>query len=138
MIQRYAVDGPAVVVPARIALLLECHYRMDRLRMDVRGRDPELDEVLNAWHAVAMQWSPETGSENGSVTGTEVAGASEPVAPSEAVEQISASEVANQFGCTTRAVTKAAAERRLRGQFVAGRWLFHPDDVAVWAATRAA
>lgn len=138
MIQRYAVDGPAVVVPARIALILESHYRMDRLRMEVRGRDRELDEVLSSWHAIAMMWSPETGSEVGSVPGTEVVGSSEPVAPSEAVEQISASEVANQFGCTTRAVTKAAAERRLRGRLVAGRWLFHPDDVVAWAATRAA
>lgn len=135
MIQRYAIDGPAVVVPARIALLLERHYRMDRLRVDVRGRDAELDGVLSAWHAVAMQWTPE---HSGSGAGTEVVTDPEPVAPSEAVELISASEVANRCGCTTRAVTKAAVERRIHGRQVAGRWLFHPNDVVAWIATRAA
>ena len=136
MIQRYAIDGPAVIVPARIALLLERHYRMERLRLEVRGRDAELDGVLAAWHAAAMQWSP--GSDAGSDAGTEMAGGSEPAGQSDPVDPISASEVARSCGVSPRAVTKAASEGRLRGRLVAGRWTFHPDDVAAWVAVRAA
>lgn len=138
MIQRYAIDGPVVVVPARAALLLEKALKLDDFRMQHRGRDDQVDAVLTAWHAVAMQYVDEARDAATSRIGSSLAPASEVPAPLESVVLLGASEVARDVGVTTRAVTLAANGGRLRGELFGGRWWFRPEDVRAWAETRAA
>jgi hypothetical protein len=129
---RYAIDEPAVIVPARIALLLEHHLRLKEFRYTMRGSDAELDAVLSAWHSVAMMWSPT------SANGSAVDAPPEAPSPSTSMRRLTAADVAERVSCTTRAVRLAATEGRLRGEFVGGRWWFAERDVPVWTASRAA
>jgi hypothetical protein len=135
-VSRFAVDGPAVVVPARIAYLFEKHFELERLRREWHGRDHELDVVLLSWHAVALQYV-DTARATASGNGSSMASTAEAAAPSEVVAAVDSSEVARAAGITSRAVRLAAEEGRLPGKRVAGRWWFTPEDVAAWQAARA-
>ena len=55
-VARYAIDSPSVVIPACVVVLLERELNLGRIRLAVRGQDQEIDAVLNAWHAIAMQY----------------------------------------------------------------------------------
>jgi hypothetical protein len=131
MIQRYAIDGPVLLVPARIAALLERHYKMHELRLSARGWDTQLDAVLAAWHAIALQWIDDS-TRNASATGSEVAADAEPVG----ALMLSTATVAALASCTPRAVRLAAAEGRLVGCKSAGRWVFDRVDVKAWTSSR--
>src|SRR5687768_15452256 len=133
---RYMVDGPAAVVPARVAAWLERRFDLDRVRIEMRGQDPQLDGVLNALHAVACQWDPAgAASVSTSADGS-------PVAPLAEVPPASTSmgtpEVAQLADVTTRAVRLAASQGRLRGRRVGGQWVFDMEDVAFWVTSRSA
>ncbi len=72
------VWGPGadhVLVPRRVAAWLDREAGLDRLRVEVRGQDPEIDAVLVALRLAALAW-------RGSVTGTDDRNPPEPVAES--------------------------------------------------------
>lgn len=124
------IDGPAVVVPARVALLLEKRLRLNDLRIEVRGRDRELDQVLSAWHQAALAYvNQEVGTDRGTHPGT----GQEPASHS---GPMTAADIARTLGLTTRGVRKAATAGRLEGRYEGGQWRFTPEDAARWAATR--
>jgi hypothetical protein len=127
----FLVDGPAVVVPARVAALLERALGLGEFRVRVRGQDRELDEVLLALHGSAAAWveeQREQGEFRAGVTSVDDARNSP--------DPWSTEEVAATVDCTQHAVRKAARNRRLVGELVAGRWRFDPEDVGHWQATR--
>lgn len=138
---RFAVSGPAVVVPARVALLLGQHLKLDDLRVAVRGRDSEVDEVLLDWHLTELAYREQMAEK---AAACDVASAlpsrSQVVGESpRRSQQFGSRQVADVAGLkSTAAVTLAARERRLRGTHDGVRWWFEEDDVAAWLATRPA
>ena len=120
--------GPAVVVPARVAAILEQHANLTGLRIRTRGVDPETTQVLEALRFAAMSW-------RGSATGTTVAVKPEPVASSEWLTTGQAADLLNQ---TDRAVRKAITAKRLEAQQVGGRYRISRVDLEHYRATRAA
>lgn len=131
---RSLIEGPAAVVPARVAAMLEYRFPFDDLRVQVRGKDSEFDDVLMALHTAAMLYVEATRNELASAVGSGVAEVAE-VAASSSV--MSAQQVADAVGCTDRGVRLAASKQHLAGVKVAGCWWFEIDDVATWVATRA-
>lgn len=127
----FLVEGPSVLVPARVAALLERELKLDALRVRVRGRDRELDLILLAWHAVSAQWLGEQRDQACFRSGGNVFGELR-----KQPDHWSTEEVAALADCRTRTVTAAATAGRLVGEQVAGRWQFRPEDVAHWRATR--
>ncbi len=133
-VSRYVVDGPVVVIPAKIALLLERTLKLDELRIRVRGHNAEIDDVLSAWHAVAMQYTDEvSASDPGSRNDRP------PEAGRESTQKpLTAQQVADRAGVADRAIRLAASEGRLNGRYDGGQWRFDPIDVAAYLATRRA
>lgn len=128
----YAIDGPGVFVPARIAAGLERALNLDAYRIKVRGADGELDEVLLAWHVSAARWVDE---QRGQVRF--LPGGSSFDDRRKLTEVLwGTGEVAARSGCTTRAVRAAAGSEQLAGSKPDGEWRFTPEDVAQWQATR--
>ena len=132
MSARYAIEGSAVVVPARIALILERHLHLNELRVEVRGRSQELDEVLASWHAVALQAAEGL---VGADPGRSAVPTPDKQRPS-VVEGLTTRQVAELADCSIRAVTRAASEGRLAGQRAVGRWWFGSEEAAAWMAAR--
>jgi excisionase family DNA binding protein len=124
---RYTLaGGEVVVVPARVAAWLDRNAGLDRLRIDHRGADAELDAVLCALRLAALVW-------RSSACGTSVA-----VAPEPGASWLSTGEVAAALGITARGVRKAIAEGRLQATREDGRWRVAREDVEQWRAARAA
>lgn len=129
---RYATSGPVLVMPARAAALLERALKVTEFRINVRGRDREIDEVLAAWHAVALQFV-EDSREQGRFRGCGTV--DDGVRNSS--ENWDANEVAARFDLTPRGVRIAATKGQLHGvKDDAGRWWFEPEEVAEWATRR--
>ena len=105
---RYATDGPTVHIPARVAALLERALKVTEFRINVRGRDREIDEVLAAWHAVALQFV-EDSREQGRFRGYGTV--DDGVRNSS--ENWDANEVAARFDLTPRGVRIAATKGQL-------------------------
>lgn len=119
-------DGAVVVVPARIAARLDALLNLRRLRIDVRGRDAELDAVLIALGVAAAAWrTTATGSDQ----------APQPEADPHS-EWLSTSEAADLLGVTDRRVRQEITGGRLVARRVAGRWRISREDVEQYRATR--
>ena len=134
MARSYRIEGPAVVVPARVAALLERHLRLDRVRVEVRGADAELDAVLSDWAVVAKQ------HRQVSHQVSSIAPHTKPAAQSTADDDpwLSARQVADLVGVTAVAVRKARRQGRLTGRHIDGAWKFHRDEVERWRSERTA
>ena len=130
---RYLVGGdpPAVVVPARIARFLDRGV-LERLRMEYRGSDGELDAVLSALHLAGLAYL-----EHGptSASGTAEAEVTPEMSSSASGERMGSAEAANLLGCSDRWVRGLAPE--LDGCKVAGRWSYDREAVVEYAARRA-
>jgi hypothetical protein len=128
---RHTISGPATIIEARTAALLERLLDLNAVRVAVRGHDHELDEILLDLHSVAMQHIVERHDRDIFRTiGSSLAN------PRKFPETWDTAEVAARTDCTTRAVRFAAAEGRLAGEQIAGRWTFTPEAVATWQANR--
>ncbi|MFJ1510909.1 helix-turn-helix domain-containing protein [Cellulosimicrobium funkei] len=123
------VDGPAVVVPARVAAWLEARAGLSGLRVKARGIDPEVDAVLVAIRVVGLAWRD-------SATGSHVE--PEPEVPRGSSQWLSTGQAADLLGITDRAVRLAISENRLPAQQVAGRYRITRADVEHYRAARAA
>lgn len=123
--QRFAVEPGSVLVPPGFVRWLATKIDFNRLRDEART-DPEAFAVLVALRAAEL---------------TPASAVALPVAagcgPSDCVERsMSAAEVAELVGVSGAAVRRAAAERRVLGQLVAGRWWFDAGDVDAWIERR--
>lgn len=135
---RFTIDGPVVVLPARICAVLESELDLDALRLKARsGRDIVVHDALQAIRAVALQYVEEVRQEVASDTRSTHLPAQE-VAPRSESMLFGTRQVAAQAQLSPRAVTLAARNGRLRGALVSGRWWFDESDVALWLASRAA
>jgi excisionase family DNA binding protein len=124
----HGLDGPVVVVPARVAAWLCQRAQLDRIRADIRGLDPEVDSVLVALTVAAMQWRT-------SATGSTQAPEPEAAAQS---PWVSSTQAADLLGITARAVRLAIGEQRLPAEQVDGRWRIAREDVEHYRASRSA
>lgn len=124
------VPGSFIVTP-RIAYVLETELKLNVQAMRVRGDNRELDRYLVALHSSAELFAKDSRDQRRRRnTGTlRDRGGNLP-------ENCDTAEVAARVGCTKRAITKAAAEARLIGELVDGRWSFTPENVDQWMATR--
>lgn len=122
-------QGPAVVVPARVAAWLESKANLSALRVRARGSDAEVDAVLVALRVAALAWRT-------SATGSDVEPTPEAARGSE--QWLSTSKAADLLGITDRAVRLAIREGRLEAVQVAGRWRVSRANVEHYRAARAA
>lgn len=126
----HGLDGPTVVVPAWFARWLELHTDLDGQRVNRRGMDPAVDEVLVALHFAAM---------HAASAHTSAPGSTRP--PSPEVPQdlpVTVSELAERVGITGRAIRHAITAGRLPAHRVADRWLIDRADAETYRRTRAA
>ena len=136
---RHGVSGdhlaPVVVVPARVAAVLHRLTALDRVRLEHRGADEELDAVLAAMAAADRWWRSSVGGTHRDGAGSESASSGH---GSYRAATWSTSEVAAAAGISERAVRRAAAEARLPGRRIGRTWLFDPVDVRTWREARSA
>ncbi len=128
----HGLHAPVVVVPARVAAWLG-RRGLDSLRINARGVDAEVDDVLAALHLAGLQWRASVEPE----AEPEVAGPQPEVAPALGTV-MGTREAADLLGLTVRAVTLAIQQGRLSAERVGGRWRITRDDVEHYRAARAA
>lgn len=120
---RYLVGGAprAVIVPARIARFLDA--ALGATRVEWRGRDRELDEVLAALHEAAIEFST-YGAVSSPLTTPRIARESDrPVAG-----WLDSAAVASILGCGPANVRDLARRGRLRGGRRIGNRLSWPRE----------
>ncbi|MFJ5693316.1 helix-turn-helix domain-containing protein [Arthrobacter sp. NPDC093125] len=123
----HGVNGPVVVIPARVCAWLERHAKLNEVRIQERGADPEVDAVLVALRLAALTWRT-------TATGTPVAAKPE-VAP-DLNQWLSTGQAADRLGITDRAVRLAIQEQRLHATNVAGRWRITREDLEHFSAAK--
>lgn len=128
----HGIDGPAVVVPARVAAWLERVARVAQLRIDHRGIDPEVDSVLVALGVAATAWRVNQGISTDQGTGQR----KEPELA--AGSSLTTTQAANLLHITDRGVRAAIASGRLDAQRVGDQWLIDREDLEHFRAGRAA
>ncbi len=127
--ERYLLpEGVGSIVSGRVAAVIYGRTDLGKVRLAVRGIDPEVDAVLMALHVAALRW-------RGSATGTERAPTAE-LAP--VSEWLSTTEAGELLGITSRGVRKAIGEGRLEATEVAGRWRVSREAVEHYRAARGA
>ncbi|MDT5012794.1 MAG: hypothetical protein QOH57_4411 [Mycobacterium sp.] len=127
------LDGAGVLVSGSVCALLHRLLDLDRVRTQVRGQNPQLDQTLLAMRLAAIA------ATESSSTGTISAPQPEPVPsskyqPGETVGTTTAAMILNM---TDRAVRKAIAENRLRATQVDGRYRINRGDILAYQANRA-
>ena len=122
--------GPAVVISAETALLLERFCKVTELRVRLRGRNPRVAQELLDLRHVAMQY------EEPALPEAEVGFAE--VAAELDQRLMSVAEVADLLGLTDRAVRLACSQERLEAQQVGGRWRITREAYEEYRAARAA
>jgi len=128
----HALDaGPVVVVPAWAARWLELHTDIARQRINRRGEEPAVDEVLLALHYAATHAAASDR--------TSVAGSVPPRLPEVPRESsMSVSELAEQVGITGRAVRQAITAGRLHAHRSGHRYLIDGADAETYRRARRA
>lgn len=123
----HGVDGPIVIVSARVAAQLDRLLNLTRVRVDVRGQDPELDAVLLGLRVAAMAWRQ-------SATGHTERTSPDPMPP-----WITTTQAADLLHVDPRHIRRLAAAGHLEArQIPGGSWLIERESVAHRAARRAA
>jgi excisionase family DNA binding protein len=117
-------DGLVVVLPGRIAALLDERAGLNRFRIAVRGSDQQLDAVLLALHVAALGWRT-------SATGTPDEVRAEPAA-----SWLSTTEAAARVGVTSRAIRRAIAEKRIAATRIGRSWRIARTDLEHYRANR--
>lgn len=122
-------SGPAVLVPARVAAVIEKYARLSDLRVRTRGIDPEATAVLEALHVAALSW-------RSTACGTTEDTEAEPATDSN--QWLTTGEAADLAGVTSRAIRKATDEGRLQCTRVSGHRRISREDLEHYKAARAA
>ena len=126
-------DGPSVELPYWAAAWLERNTDLPQRRLEARGADPGIDDVL-AKIRYAASHDPSLGSVSGSVDGTSLD--VEPEHPGELGVFLEVAEVAALLNIGGRAVRKAITEDRLPARRVGGRWLINRIDADNYTTRR--
>jgi excisionase family DNA binding protein len=118
-----------MILPGRVAAWLEHHLRLNSVRVEVRGRDAEVDSALNAIRLVAVAWR-NTNS---------VPGRKPPEVAEEMPSFYNTTAAATYLGITDRGVRQAIKDGRLEAtQTIDGRHQIHAEDLLHFAASRRA
>jgi excisionase family DNA binding protein len=125
-----AVNEESVVVFGKVAWLLEKYTNVGKLRVHIRGRDPDTSDVLLRLRCLAMAWD-----ESASAVGTAV---DESPEPKPRLNLFTPSQAADLIGITDRAIRKAITEGRLPGHKVGNGWQIYREDLEHYRAARAA
>lgn len=120
--------APIVVVPARAAAWLYRKCDLDALRIEMRGTDPEISNVLVALKVAGLSWAA-------SATGREPATKAEVERTSKSVGTATAAQL---LKITQRAVGLAIAEHRLPATKIDGRWTIAREDLEHFRSRRTA
>jgi excisionase family DNA binding protein len=120
----HGLNGPVVILPARVCAWLEYHAALNKLRIERRGIDPEVDQALVAVRVAAVAWRT-------SATGRTTA--PEPEVPE---EWVSTAQAAEHLGITDRAVRLAIKEGRLTATQVDGNHRISSEALAHFIAAR--
>lgn len=118
------LDGPRVLVPARVAAWLDRAVDLRRLRTSVRGIDPEVDAVLLAFAVIAADWRT-------AATGTPLR-----QDPAPAPRWYSTTRAADRLHLAPRTVRLACQSGALPAEQIDGRWRIAAEDVEQYAAAR--
>jgi excisionase family DNA binding protein len=127
------LGGPGVVVPGRVAAWLEDRLDLRRVRTDVRGADPEVDAVLLDLAVVALTWRKAV--EALPCRGSEQAGPAEAGTPS---SWLTTAQAAGRLGVTSSRVRQVIRAKHLVAEQVDHQWRITLQDLAHYAAARAA
>lgn len=118
------LHGPGVFVPCSVAAWLNDRYRLDLVRGQVRGTDPDVDAVLMAITQAAKAWRL---TDYGSIPG---------LLPEPDGQWISTRKAAGILGVSDRAVRAAIATRKLPAEQVDGRWRIQRHDIDNYRTAR--
>lgn len=119
-----------VMVPSRVAALIDREMDMHALRIRARANDPEVYEVLLSLHEVALAWR------SSAVAGTEEDTRPEPKRGLEQTKQLTSTEAADHLGVTDRAIRKAIHEGRLAASKTGSKWLIDREELAHFKTRR--
>jgi hypothetical protein len=125
----HGLDGPCVVVPARVAALLVTRAGLAGFHARHRGLDAEVDACIVALKVAAAAWRAR---HVGSDRGTDPAGAGGRPSPS----WLTSRAAGARLGITPRAVVKAIGAGRLPAQWACGCWWIDPADVEHYRTQR--
>jgi excisionase family DNA binding protein len=116
-----------VIIPPRIAKLIEARTTIKALRLQLRGVDPEATAVLEDLHAAALSWRgfPETE--------TVIDSERKPAADSTWLSSGKAAATAN---VSRQAIGNAIRQKRLPAAKINGRYKISRQDLDQWRATR--
>ncbi len=129
----HGVDGPCVVVPARVAALFVARAGLADFHVQHRGLDAEVDAVLVALKVAAAAWrARHVSSDRGTSRADGL------VESARSPQWLSTTATARLLGITPRAVVKAIDTDRLPAQWASGRWWIDPADIEHYRAQRAA
>jgi excisionase family DNA binding protein len=116
-----------VIMPPRIAKLIEARTTIKALRVQMRGVDPEATAVLEEIHAAAMSWHGFPDTETG------IDSQQKPAADS---TWLSSGEAAAMAKVSRQAITKSIRQQRLLATKINGRYKISRRDLEQWLATR--
>jgi excisionase family DNA binding protein len=121
----HGLDGPVVVIDAAVCAILNRLLGLDKLRTELRGQNPQLDQALLAIRLAGIAHT-ETSS-----TGNGVAPQPEPKPPSsqQLNDTVSTTTAATLLTITDRAVRQAITEKRLPATKIEGRWRITRQDL---------
>jgi excisionase family DNA binding protein len=122
-------SGPAVVISAETAFLLEKVCNVAGLRARMRGRRPEIAQEL-----LEVKWAADIHERRVSVLPEAEAGSAEVAAPS--CSWMSSVDASDLLGLSDRAVRLACSEGRLEAQQVGGRWQITREAVEEFRLAR--
>ena len=131
------VDGPAVVLTARVCAWLERHADLGTLRVRARGVDAEVSAALTAIRGAGLLWAEhvaDVDEKTATRTATEDDNGAQP-APGSFVGTGMAAELA---GVSPQAIRKAIADGRLPASKAGDRYRIQTTDLAQYRAARAA
>ena len=119
--------GAVAVLPGYVCWLLNNAAGLDKLRTQVRGQNPDLDQGLMAIRLAGLAYES-------SCTGTKPAPQPEPMSKSHqpTTETYGTSTAATILGISDRAVRKAIAEKRLHATRLDGRYRMTQQDLATY------
>lgn len=127
---RYRIQRGANV-PSRVAAVLISAGGLGDFARRVRGQDPEVDAVLAALTAEALDWTRMARARHGRDTTT-------PPPPGSARQQgLSTGQAAAVIGCSTRTVQRRIDQGLLPAELVGGRYVIAPETAEHHRAARA-
>lgn len=123
----HGLDGPVVVVSARIAAVLTAPEVLGTWRRAHRGDDAELDQVLVALTVAGIEYRNRLAGR-----GQERA----PITVTDASLAMTTAQAADRLSCSPRTVIRAIRDRKLAAHRVGHMWLVAHEDIEHYAAQR--